>query len=142
MRPTFTTGEAGRKGQHHRHLQEHAEEVADIVGAVLGEALGAIAALQQESLAGRDLAERLRQVARLAGEHQRRKGRQLRLDRGQRRRVRIVRHLDDRLVPPALRASNARPSTRPSSARRVRDIAISAGLYTTAAAGGQQKRTR
>ena len=42
--------------QNHRHLQKHAEEIADVVGAVLGEALGAIAALQKESLAGRDAA--------------------------------------------------------------------------------------
>ncbi len=47
-----------REGQHHRHLQEDAEEIADVVGAVLGEALGAIAALEQESLAGRDLGQR------------------------------------------------------------------------------------
>jgi hypothetical protein len=39
------------EGQHDRHLQEDAEEVADVVGAVLGEALGAVAALQQEGLA-------------------------------------------------------------------------------------------
>ena len=32
--------------QHDGHLQEHAEEVADVVRAMLGEALGAIAALQ------------------------------------------------------------------------------------------------
>ena len=84
MRPTFTTGEAAGEGQHHRHLQEDAEEVADVVGAVLGEALGAIAALQQERLARRDLRQRLLQVARLAGKNQRRKGRKLRLDVGER----------------------------------------------------------
>src|SRR5690606_41460774 len=33
-------------GQHHRHLQEDAEEITDVVGAVLGEALGAVAALE------------------------------------------------------------------------------------------------
>ena len=47
----------GGIGQHHRHLQEHAQEVADVVGADvvgarIGEALGAVAALQQETLAG------------------------------------------------------------------------------------------
>ena len=36
-------------GEHDRHLQEHAEEIADGVGAMLGEALGAIAALQQKA---------------------------------------------------------------------------------------------
>ena len=93
-----------RIGQHHRHLQEHAEEVADIVGAVLGKAFGAIAALQQECLAGRDLGQRSLEVARLAGKHQRRKGGKLRLDIGQRLGVRIIRHLHDRLAAPGIRA--------------------------------------
>ena len=43
---------AAGKGQHHRHLQEDAEEVADVVRAMFGEAFGAVAALQQEGLAG------------------------------------------------------------------------------------------
>ena len=42
---------AGGKGQDDRHLQQHAEGVADIVGMEFGEAFGAVAALQQESLA-------------------------------------------------------------------------------------------
>ena len=42
------------EGQNHRHLQEDAEEVADVVGAMLGEALGAIAALEQECVTGSD----------------------------------------------------------------------------------------
>jgi hypothetical protein len=33
-------------GQHHRHLQKDAEEIADVVGAMFGKALGAVAALQ------------------------------------------------------------------------------------------------
>ena len=74
---------AAGKGQHHRHLQEDAEEVADVVGAVLGEALGAVAALQQESLARGDARQRLLQLARLACKNQRRKGRKLLLDRRQ-----------------------------------------------------------
>ena len=89
-------------GQHHRHLQQHAEEVADVVGAVLGEALGAVAALQQEGLAGGDPRQRLLQVARLAGKNQRRKGRKLRLDLGQGLGIRIIRHLQHRLVAPAI----------------------------------------
>ncbi len=96
----------GGIGQHHRHLQEHAQEVADVVGADvvgarIGEALGAVAALQQEAFARRDAAERLLEIARLAGEHQRRIARELLLDGLQRRLVRVVRHLDDRLAPPA-----------------------------------------
>ena len=43
----------GGEGHHHRHLQEHAEEIADVVGRMFAEALGAIAALQQERLARR-----------------------------------------------------------------------------------------
>ena len=67
----------GGIGQHHRHLQEHAQEVADVVGADIvgagvGEALGAIPALQQETLALRDTAKSLLEVARLAGKDQRR----------------------------------------------------------------------
>ncbi len=61
----------GAEGQHHRHLQQHAEGVADVVGAELGEALGAIPALQQEAAALGHLAQRLHQPARLAGKDQR-----------------------------------------------------------------------
>jgi hypothetical protein len=49
-------------GQHHRHLQEDAEEIADVVGAVLGKALGAIAALQQECPALGDFGELVLQL--------------------------------------------------------------------------------
>jgi hypothetical protein len=42
---------AAGEGQHHRHLQDQAEGVADIVGGEFLEALGAVAALQQERLA-------------------------------------------------------------------------------------------
>ena len=38
-------------GQDNRHLQENAEEIADVVGAVLGKALRAVTALQQEAFA-------------------------------------------------------------------------------------------
>ena len=75
----------GGIGQHHRHLQEHAQEVADVVGADvvgarIGEAFGAVAALQQETFALGDAAERFLEVARLAGKHQRRIARELLLD--------------------------------------------------------------
>ncbi len=89
--------------QHHRHLQEQAEKIADIVGAVLGETFGAIAALQQKSVAGGDLRQRLFQIARFAGKNQRRKGRKLRLDIGKRLRIGIIRHLDDRPRTPGFR---------------------------------------
>ena len=64
--------QGGAEGQHHRHLQQHAEGVADDVGGEIGEAFGAVAALQHEGLAlGGERQLRL-QAARLAGEHQRR----------------------------------------------------------------------
>ena len=91
------------EGEHHGHLQEDTEEVADVVGRMLGEALGAVAALEQERLAGRDLRERALELPRLAGEDQRRKAGELALDAFQRRRVRIGRHLLDGLFPPAVR---------------------------------------
>ncbi len=37
-------GLAAGEGEHHRHLQEYAEEIADVVGGMLQEAFGAIAA--------------------------------------------------------------------------------------------------
>ncbi len=55
---------------------------------MLGEAFGAIAALEQESLAVGDAAERPLQVARLAGKNQRRKRRELLLNIGSRLPVR------------------------------------------------------
>ena len=62
----------GAIGQHHGHLQQHAEGVADVVGVEFGEAFGAVAALEQEGAALGDLAELRLQPARLAGEDQRR----------------------------------------------------------------------
>ena len=91
-----------RIGEHDRHLQKHPEEVANIVGAVLGEAFRAIAALQQESVSGRDPAQRPLEAACLAGEHQRREGRELAFDPGERRRVGVLRKLLGRPAPPAV----------------------------------------
>ena len=90
--------------EHDRHLQEHAEEIADRVGAMLGKALGAIAALEQERLAGGDAGELLLQLARLTGKHERREGRELALDLGELLGVRVDRDLLDRPRAPALRA--------------------------------------
>ena len=94
--------------QDDRHLQKDAEEIADVVGAVLGEAFGAIAALQQEGLAQRDAAKRLLQVARLTGENQRRKCRQLLFGIGQSLHIRVFRHLQNRLFAPTI----GRPTLR------------------------------
>ena len=73
MRPSLIDRLLAGKGQHHRHLQQHAEGVADIVGVEFGEAFGAIAALEQKALAGRDIGEVGLERARLTGKHQRRK---------------------------------------------------------------------
>src|SRR6516164_9590137 len=53
-------------GQHHRHLQKHPEEIADIIRAMFGKAFRAIATLQQESFALRDTRQLLLETARLA----------------------------------------------------------------------------
>ena len=59
------------KGQHHRHLQQHAEGVADVVGVKFGKAFGAVPALEQETLARRHFGQVRLQRARLAREDQR-----------------------------------------------------------------------
>jgi hypothetical protein len=61
---------------------------------------GAVAALQQERLAGRNPPQRLFQAARLAGKDQRREGRELLFDVGQHPRIRVFGHLGDRLQAP------------------------------------------
>ena len=114
--------------EHDRHLQKDAEEVADIVGAVLGEALGAVAALQQESLAVGDARQRLLQAARLTGKDQRRKSRKLLFDVIQRLRVRIIRHLLDRFLAPAI--------GRPTFGHHEYSNQLR-GLYTRLPAAGQ-----
>ena len=91
------------ESQHDRHLQEHAEEVADIVRTMLGEALGAVATLEQESLAIGDAGQLLLQLARLTCKNQRRKGRKTRLGLRQHCLVRVDRHLADGLRSPRIR---------------------------------------
>ena len=114
---------AAAKGQHHRHLQQHLEHVADVVGVELGEAFGAVAALQQERLAGGDIREPVLQPPRLAGEDQRRVIPQRRFDAFQRGFIRIARNLPDRQAAPALRrpflAHRTLPSPRRASLSRV-----------------------
>src|SRR6185312_304836 len=74
---------------------------ADVVGGEVLEALGAVAALQQEGLARRDLGQRALELARLAGKHQRRIAAQARLGPADRLGVRVDRHLLGRLAAPA-----------------------------------------
>ena len=94
---------ARRERHHHRHLQENAEEIADVVGRMLAEALGAVAALQQERLARSGGAERALQLARFAGEHERRIAGELPLRFGKGRLVLVDGRLLDRPRPPAVR---------------------------------------
>ncbi len=90
------------KGQHHRHLQDDLEGVADVVGRELGKAFRAIAALKKEGAAFGNLAKLALQALRLAGEHKRRHGGKLALDRGQFGLVRIFRDLLNRVVTPTV----------------------------------------
>ena len=59
---------AQRVGEHHRHLQDDLELLADVDRRELLEALGAVAGLDEERVAGGDVAERGLQGAGLAGE--------------------------------------------------------------------------
>ncbi len=93
---------AGAKGQHHRHLQQHLEHVADVVGVELGEALGAIAALEQKGFAAGHRGEPLFEPPCLAGKYERRKIVQGLLDPLQRALIRISWHLPDRQAAPAV----------------------------------------
>ena len=70
---------AGGVGQHHRHLQDDLELVPDGVGGELGEGLGAVAGLEQEGVAVGHVGQLRGEVARLAGEDERRQGGQPRL---------------------------------------------------------------
>ena len=102
MRPTFTTGEPPAKVSTTAICRNTRKKSRILFGAVLGEAFGAIAALQQEGLAGADARQRFLQAARLTCKNQRRKARKLLLDRRQRGLVRIIRHLHDGFAAPAI----------------------------------------
>ena len=69
---------------------------------MLGEAFGAVAALQQEGLACGYARKRLFQVAGLTCKNQRRKRRKLRLDIGQCLGIGIIGDLQHRLGAPAI----------------------------------------
>ena len=59
-------------GQHHRHLQQHPQLVAHVVGGDAVEGLRAVAALEQERLAAGDRGQLGLELVALAGEDQRR----------------------------------------------------------------------
>ena len=97
-------GRSGGEGHDHRHLQEDPEEIADVVGRMLAETLGAIAALEQKRVARRRLAQGLFQLARFTCKNQRRITGKLALSLGQRRAIGIDGRLRDRFRPPAIRS--------------------------------------
>jgi hypothetical protein len=94
----------GAIGQHDGHLQEGAEEVADIVGAVLGKALGAVAALQEESVAFSYIGKVLLETARFTGKNEWRIRCQLGFSCRNCCLIRIIRDLLDRFLPPTVRS--------------------------------------
>src|ERR1700722_1725877 len=96
-------GRRGGEGHDHRHLQEHPEEIADVVGRMFAEALGAISALQQERIARGRLPESFLELARFTRKNQRRITGKLALGLGQRRTIGIGRRLRDRFRAPAIR---------------------------------------
>jgi hypothetical protein len=96
---------------------------------MLGEALGAVAAMEEECLPGRHPRQMLLQAPRLACKDQRRKRRELLFHLGESGLVRIDRDLLDRLAAPAVR----RPTIGHDAMLLVRRMK-SGGLYTTAAA--------
>ena len=108
--------------QDDRHLQEHPELVADVVGRGARERLGAVAALEEERLALRDLAELDLEVVALTGEDQRRQRAQARdggVDRDGVRVGRLLRRARARAATPGRGWSRdpgygARPGARPS----------------------------
>ena len=124
------------EGQDQRHLQEQLEIVADVVGLVLLEALRAVPALQQEALAAGHAGELLLEVAHLLDEHERGKVAQIALHLLQRRLVRVLRHLEDRLAPPAVHP----PRLRHGSLSSWLDIQPGSGTLPGAPGRRQRKQ--
>ncbi len=95
-------GRCRRERHDHGHLQEDAEEVADVVGRMLAEALGAVAALQEERLAFRRSAQRALELPGFARENERRIAGKLAFRLPERGLIFVDRRLLDRLHPPAV----------------------------------------
>ena len=94
--------QGGAVGEHRRHLQHDLEVVADARRREVAEALGAVARVQQEAAPRGDLGQGAAQLARLAGEHERRHGPELRRDRVDGGGVRPVRLLVGRQAAPGV----------------------------------------
>ena len=69
--------DADRVGEHDGHLQDDLELLAEVVGRELFEALGAVACLEEERIAGRNLCELGLQRTGFACKHERRHRRDL-----------------------------------------------------------------
>ncbi len=95
-------GHRGAVGEHDRHLQHGLDAVADLLGGGPGESLRAVAALEQERLAGGGPRESLAQEIDLAGEDERRKSGDLVRDRSDGGCVGPRRLLLDREGPPVV----------------------------------------
>ena len=91
-------------GQHDRHLQQRARVGEQVALGVVGERLGAVAALQQERAALADLGEPDPQLVDLVGRDDRRDVVENLADRGDLVHVRPGRHLHPGQGPPAVEA--------------------------------------
>ena len=110
-------GHLAAEGEDDGHLQHEPERVADIVGAEILEALGAVAALQEERPSHGRLPEPLLQLPHLSREHQRRGSLQRALFGLQRGPVGVLRDLPRGARAPAARRPLARPRPQPRSGR-------------------------
>src|SRR5262249_44133136 len=120
---------------------EHAEEVADVVGAMLGEAFRAVAALQQESTPVGDVGQLALELARLAGKKQRRERGELLLDLGPCPGGGVFRHLNDRLFAPAIGRPTLAHATLPCVFGAA-DAPLSVWLFIARARPKSQPRRR
>ena len=90
--------------EHHAHLEQDLEAVGDDVGAALGEAFGAVAALEEEAQAVGRLGQLRAERLDLPRRDERRRGSQLGQHGLQDRRIRVVRLLQHLLGLPRSRA--------------------------------------
>src|SRR5262249_3983531 len=90
------------EGEDQRHLQEQLKIVADVVGLMLLEAFGAVAALQQKSATRRHRGVLGREVAHLLDEDERREVAQMALPLLECPLTRVLRDREDRLAPPVI----------------------------------------
>ena len=101
-RPTLTIGDAAANVMTTAICRKTRKKSRMLSAGMLAEAFSAIAALEQEGLAGGGAAQRALQFARLARKDERRIARELALGLRQRAEVPIDRRLLDRLRPPAV----------------------------------------